>query len=160
MLPQLLHALVRSSSHFCKVAWQWLHPFHLQSFKFSLGKSTSNASKASLTKSKQTPICLLLSNCKTNTVVHLYLHNKPNSKTSQGESLSRLFVWVRSPYFLQDIDKYSLFVYNVTNLINKVMQMGNNNSFMYQSGDKKTRNNLKMFPIGMVFAAFFSFYCL
>ena len=35
--------------------------------------------------------------------------------------------------------------------------MGNNNSFMYQSGDKKTHNNLKMFPIGMVFAAVFFF---
>ena len=35
--------------------------------------------------------------------------------------------------------------------------MENNNSFMYQSGDKKTRNNLKMFPIGMVFAAVFFF---
>ena len=43
------------------------------------------------------------------------------------------------PYFLHDIDKHSIFVYNVTNLINKVKQMENNNSFMYQSDGTNTK---------------------
>jgi|GEM_PF-5682300 len=55
------------------------------------------------------------------------------------------------PYFLHDIDKHSIFVYNVTNLANKVMQMGNNS--MYQTGDNTIKNGVSFFSIVLIIGA-------